>query len=139
VLVRKRISSTGSWSNERALSLPGESGRNPHLAHDGVRSWVAYEVVDQGTGCSIRAGVITDEPDPIDCHTLATTTYNGPLDLLVHTSAGRVWVTWVDGLTTVGWSRYDQSSGLWTPANYEPSVDSVQAARNRIEVKVFAN
>ncbi len=137
VMARKRSYATGAWSAERTVSLVGESSRNPHVVHDGVQAWVAYEI-DQGSGCGVGVGVITDEPDPIDCSVVAATTFSGSLDLLIHAAPGRLWVTWVDGPTTVGWSQRDAASGLWSAAAYESAIDGVPEARARIEATVLA-
>lgn len=132
VIYRKRSPATG-WSAETILSNAGEDSRQPEIVQCGSSIWIAFEVVSGGV-TSIAATGISDTPEPFPTRTIiATTPFVGGRDVLVHSGAGQVWVTWVDGPTHVGWSRYDVASGLWSPAAYKPyGATGVDVARRNI-------
>jgi hypothetical protein len=133
VLARKRSLATGSWSVERVVSLAAEGGRNPAIAHDGSRAWIAYEFGAVGER-SIAVGIINDDPDPIGQRAVvATTDRDAALDLLVHAETGRLWLTWIDGDVEVGWSWYEAETETWSLPAYENyAADDVESARQRI-------
>jgi hypothetical protein len=144
VLVRKRDHSTGNWNSELQLSDEEAGGgfreaRHPTITHDGTRLWVAYEVIDAEDIVIVTHAVI-DDPDPITAaFEVARTGYSGSNTVLVRSEAGRVWVTWVDSASDVGWSAYDHASGSWNAASYESyATDTVDDARSRIRTAVLA-
>ena len=129
----------GSWSSERRVSDEGESSRNPEIATDGSTTWIAYEIAS-GLSTSIKVVGITDGPEPFltSRALLGATVFTGNVDLKVHSESGRVWVSWIDGLTEVGWSAYDAESSTWDPTSHESYVnDDVQAVRSRIRARVL--
>jgi hypothetical protein len=136
VLVRKRNYATGTWLSERTVSDTEENSRNPFVVHDGSQTWVVYE--EQGIpDTDIVVSVITDEPDPIEIQTVATTENSGAVDVMAHVDSGRLWITWVDSNTDVGWSEYDDASDTWSLPAYESyASDDVTAARARIRQDV---
>jgi hypothetical protein len=137
VLVRKRTHSSGAWSSERTLSDTDEHSRNPFIVHDGSQTWVVYEE-DDAAGTDIIVAVITDEPDPIEIRTVATTDHDGAVDVMAHTDSGQLWVTWIDSSTEVGWSKYDEATETWSLPVYESyASDHVTAARLRIRETVL--
>jgi hypothetical protein len=136
--VRKRAHG-GAWAPERLVSDPSQSSKKPHIVHDGATAWVAYEHVS-GSGTGIAVGKVIDGPDPILPVTIATTSFAGAAEVRVHTASGRVWVTWVDSGTEVGWSAYDAEGSTWSaPETESYAQDSVSAARGRIESHVLSN
>lgn len=142
VLARKRTQSTGLWSSESTMSLPGVSSRNPHVAYDGSRVWIAFEE-SSTAGTAVAACGIQDEPDPVGLPVaLATVTTPGPngCDSRVHAEAGKLWVTWIDTPTAVGWCKYDYSSGVWTAPAYESYAGTdVPGAREKVRSAVLGN
>ena len=136
VLIRKRHFDTGSWDAERAVSVADESSRNPEIIHDGTHAWAAYEFdVQASIGIVVR--VIIDEPDPFDEPVvLAETDFDTP-DVKIHSEQGQLWVTWVDSVTEVGWSRYDYQNETWSLPSFESYLqDSVADARDRIHQQI---
>ena len=140
VLIRKRTYSSGSWSGETLVSEASETSRHPEVVHDGTKPWVAYEFA-QAEGTSIAVRRVIDDPDPFPTRTvLATTTYNGDLDVLIHTEPNNLWITWVDDTTFVGWCEYNYATGTWSAPSYESyTSDSISAARERISTTVLGN
>jgi len=141
VLVRKRINATEAWTSARVQSGALESSRRPSVAFDGSRAWIAYEVDAVGGGTRLEAKVIEDDPAPFLTGTVvATTSYSGTVDSLIQGESGRLWLSWVDNATQVGWSRYDFGASTWsTPAFESYASDSVAAARGRIRSGVLGN
>lgn len=141
VLVRKRTYATKTWSEERAVSMVGESSRDPDIVHDGVGAWVVFELDDPEGGTSIGVTSIVDEPDPIPTRSIVATTQNdGVVDVGLHHDTGELWVTWVDGPIYVGWSEYDYSSSSWSAPAYELyEAGDVAGARSKIRVAVLTD
>jgi len=141
VLVRKRSNATGSWSDEATLSSSSESSRHPSLAFDGARSWVAYEFDAPGGGISLGVKPIDDDPTPFVTRTVVgTTSYGAAVDVRIQAESHHLWVSWVDGATNVGWSRFDVPTSMWSTAAFEPYVsDTVEAARGRIRLTVLGH
>jgi len=138
VLVRKKTFLTGTWSDEQVISAASEESRNPEIVDDGVHVWVAYEIA-QPTGTVIAVGVINDEPDPFGSH-IASTPNMGTVDVMIHHESQRLWVTWIDDGTHVGWCKRNSSSGAWGTVNLESyASDDVTTARQRIKALVLAN
>jgi hypothetical protein len=137
VLIRKRTYSPRAWSTETLVSDPGESSRNPEVVHDGSEAFVAYEF-SASVGTSIAVSRIKEDPEPFGRSVLATTSFTGDVDVLIHTDSGHLWVTWVDSATYVGWSEYAYGTGSWGSALYESyAADSIAAARDRIRAEVL--
>ncbi len=136
VVYRRRVTSTGSWQSEEVISDPLVPSRNPSIAVDGSYVWIAWEA-EVGTSRQILVrrgdgGV----PWP-DSHLIGSTSFTGALDSMLHTSGGELWVSWVDTNQRVGWSVFDRASSTWTaPLHESYALDSVQAARARIESQV---
>ena len=128
----------GEWSSEQRVSNPGEDSRNPEVVIEGSTTWIAYEI-HSGVSTWIAAVGITDGPEPFPSGraVLGATAFAGDMNVLVHSGSGRVWVTWVDSLTAVGWAQYNAAASTWSPADYEPVLaDDVEAARSRIRARV---
>jgi hypothetical protein len=138
VVARKRAYSGGVWSSEEIVSDPEEASANPSIVSDGEVIFVAFEIED-GSATGIAVNVINDEPDPIGIREVLTSTgHGGEIDVRAHATGGKIWVTWVDDETTVGWSLYDKASGEWSGVGYEPCAgDDVDSARERIQADVL--
>jgi len=141
VLVRRRVNATGAWAAERVQSGSSVGSRHPSVAFDGSQPWIAYEVDAAGAGTILEAKVIEDDPAPFLTGTVvATTTYTGTVDALIQAESGRLWLSWVDSATLVGWCRYDSGTATWSvPAFESYASDSVSAARGRIRSSILAN
>jgi len=138
VLVRKRTYSTSAWSAERVVSASGQDAVRPRIVCDGTSPWVAYLATTTSGTAIATVRIIDDGPDPFGPLLVATTSYAGDLDMQLNAEAGHLWVTWVDGAATVGWSAYDYGTGTWTLPAYESYTgDSDAAARNRIAATVL--
>jgi hypothetical protein len=140
VLVRTHDHTSDTWSAEVALADPSTPGRNPEVVHDGAAAWVTFEC-QEGPQTGIRVRAIDDTPDPFgDFVEIASTSYDGNLDLRIHASAGGLWVTWIDSLAEVGWCEYDYASGSWGLPDYISYTDGdAEAAADQIELTVLGN
>lgn len=133
VLYARRNPDTGAWTTEAVLSASGEDSQYPEIVHNGSTAWVAYQVAS-GTSTSIEVRSVIDDPEPIDV--IATTTFTGDVDVLVHAESNHVWVTWVDSASYVGWS--ERQSSAWATAQYQSYAGStVEAARAAIRATVL--
>ena len=141
VIVRRRVNATGAWSPEFVQSAATASSRHPSVAFDGSRGWIAFESGAPGEETRLEAKVIEDEPAPFGAATVvARTSYTGGVDAHVHAEHGRVWLSWVDSATEIGWCRYDPSRSTWSVPRFEPyDLDSVADARGRIRSLVLSN
>lgn len=141
VIVRRRINATGAWTAERVQSVSNESSRHPSIALEGSHGWIAFEVGASVAETRLEAKVIEDEPAPFLAATVvATTSYAGTIDARIHAEYGRVWMSWVDSATEIGWCRYDPSRSTWGVPQFEPyDIDSVAEARGRIQSNVLSN
>jgi hypothetical protein len=132
VLYRARDFSTGIWSPERLVGRTTESGSRPRVVFVEGDAWVAYQIQNVNKTRSIGVSIIGDDPEPWRS-ILATTAFTGDLDMQLEVEMNHLWVTWVDSASNVGYSEYDEATGLWSLPRYEPYVaDSVTAARLRI-------
>ncbi|HKQ60118.1 MAG TPA: hypothetical protein VJS92_02465 [Candidatus Polarisedimenticolaceae bacterium] len=140
VYYRVRNHETGAWSAETRISLTTETSRHPEIVHDGTKGWVAYEVVS-GSTTSIAVLGITDSPEPFPTRTIvASTTFGGDVDVLVHSISTHVWTSWVASSSQVGWSVYDHATDSWSsPAYQSYSGSSVAQARAVIQGQVLGN
>lgn len=138
VLMRHRDFATGSWSDEARLSESTESSRYPALAYDGVNPWVAFEF-DYGQETSIGVSMIIDDPDPVGIRTeVAGTDFAGSVDVMVLAESGKLWVTWVDSSTHVGWVEYDYTLESWSSVSVESYAnDTATDARGRIRTAML--
>ena len=130
-----RDHASGAWSAPQQASGAQQNSRFPEIAHDGTTAWIGYEVKLGGTTSIAVVGII-DSPEPFG-KIVVTTNSTLPLDLEVHAESGHVWVTWVDSLTSMGWSEYDAASGLWSLPQYQPCVAAtvdlaLEAIRNAV-------
>lgn len=138
VFIRTRDPLTGTWSLPLLVSGAGEDALYPEIVHDGFSAWVAYEIrFDRWT--SIGTVNIIDDIEPVGLRSVVgTTEFAGDRDVLIHAEDGKVWTTWVDSATEVGWSQYDAASGVWTATAYESYAGSdVAAARAAISAIVL--
>ena len=136
ILLRTHDYASDTWSVEAVAGLPG---RNPDIAFDGTRAWIAYEATDSA-GTVVTLDALDDTPDPVSLtSSVATTTYQGQMDLQLHVKAGRLWVTWIDSDSEIGWSLYDAATEFWGLPGYEnyASQGSKQAL-SQIESVVLA-
>lgn len=141
VIVRKRINATGVWTAELVQSDSTVGSRHPSIAFEGNRGWIAFEVGAPGGETLLEAKVIEDEPAPFRPGTVvATTAYSGTIDAHIHAEYGRLWLSWVDSATEVGWCRYDTATSTWGVPHFESyDIDSVAEARGRIKSTVLSN
>jgi hypothetical protein len=136
VYCRIRDEASGAWGAERWISDPQVDSRSPEIIYEGGAAWVAYEA-DNGPSLSVIAMSIIDSPEPIP-QVLATTTFTGNVDVLIHGDEGEVWVTWVDSSTEVGWSAYEPATETWSGAQFQSYVGiGTAAARQAIRVAVL--
>jgi hypothetical protein len=136
VWLRVRDLGTGTWGTETRVSDPAAASRYPEIVHSGGVAWIAFEV-EGGAGWTITLAGISDSPEPIDLLAVASTSYAGDRDVLAHTAAGHLWVTWVESDTHVGWSEYDEASESWGEPGYESYAGTtVEHARSAIEAAV---
>jgi hypothetical protein len=137
VLFRRRDHVTGTWQTERLVSDPEDSSRNPEITHDGTDGWVTFEI-DGPTGVDIGVVRIDEDPDPFPSPAVVATTSYTDLDSRIIFESGRLWVTWIDTTSDVGWSEFDYASETWSMPSYESyEQDDVQAARDRIRSAVM--
>ena len=141
VIVRKRINATGAWTPERVQSVATVGSRHPSITFEGSRGWIAYEVTGSSGEILLEAKVIEDDPAPfLSANVVATTRNPGIVDARIQAEYGRLWLTWVDGTTEVGWCRYDAATSTWSVPRFESyELDSVAEARGRIRSTVLAN
>jgi hypothetical protein len=141
VIVRRRINATGVWTAELVQSVSTASSRHPSIAFDAGRGWIAFEVGAPGGETRLEAKVIEDDPNPMRPATVvATTTYTGGVDAHIHAEYGRLWLTWVDSATEVGWCQYDLGTATWGAPRFDfYDIDSVSEARDRIRSIVLSH
>lgn len=138
VFIRKRTHSTGGWTEPRLVSMTGESGSRPRIVHDGASPWVAYTAPAAGGTLVEAVQIIDDGPDPFGPLAVASSSFTGDLDVEIDAEAGRLWVSWVDSSTHVGWCVYDYGSNTWNAPSYESYAgDTVAAARSRIRTAIL--
>jgi hypothetical protein len=136
VVFRARAGGTGRWGGERTAGLATESNSRPRVANDGFHSWVVYQIQSSKERC-VGAQIIDDDPEPVRT-IVASTAYQGDLDLQLSAEAGHLWVTWIDTGSRVGYSEYLREKGYWTLPAYESfATDSVSAARERIRQRIL--
>lgn len=141
VFVRLRDPLTQTWGVERRVGRQDEPGRFPEIVSDGTDFWVAYEIDSGGGHTDIAVARIIDDQEPFPERTiLASTSWDGERDVLIHSEDGHLWVTWVNDASDVGWSEHDAASGAWSLAGYERyAEDGVGVARDRIRTQVLGN
>ena len=141
IFVRKRNYATGAWSAERVQSVSSEGSRRPSVTFDGSHTWIAYEVGATGGATIFKAKVIDDDPAPfLSATVVATTSYVGAVQARIQAEAGRLWLTFVDSETEVGWCRYDAGTATWAAPAFESyAADTVDDARARIRSNILAN
>jgi len=129
---------TKIWSAEASVNPAGEAAHGPRIVHNGLETWIAYEV-GEGPGSSIAVTGIVDSPEPFPpAVTVATRTFAASADLDLRAESGHVWVSWVEGETELAWSEYDTSAGTWTPPRIESYAGSTAAdARLAIRSRVL--
>lgn len=139
VYCRTRSGEPGTWSAVRRVSSVGEEGRHPEIVHHNGTAWIAYEITGSGGTKSVAVLGTIDDPEPIPTRTvIATTLWNGDVDVLIHAEPSHVWATWVDSSTHLGWSEWSSATGLWQLPQYESyATDSVEQARSRIRDAVL--
>lgn len=140
IVVLRRTYSTQTWSTEQVVSSPGEASRHPQIVHDGTQAWIAYEF-DDAAGTSVAVAGGGDSPGPWPGRTLvATTVFTGDRDLTISVESGRLWVTWVDSNSNVGWVQYDYATRTWSTSSFESYADdSVSGARGRIRTRILGS
>jgi hypothetical protein len=136
IVYRKHVYATGVWEPERVVGDVAESDSRPRIAYFGDTPWVVYQI--QGVKSrSVGAQIIDDDPEPVRS-IIATTTYPGDLDLQIQAESGRLWVTWIDTGSRVGYSVLTDAKGVWAPPAYESyATDSVASARARIRTRLI--
>jgi hypothetical protein len=129
-----------AWFDPVVLSDTSEDSRNPQIVHDGTSPWIAYLILDPGiTDIAVTGGANGQDPWPTRT-LIGLTTYTGDLDLAISAESSRLWVTWVDSESDVGWSQYDYVTATWSEATVESFAnDDVEAARDRIRNAILGN
>jgi hypothetical protein len=118
---------TKIWSAETTVSGTGEASHAPRIVHNGLETWVAYEI-ETGSSTSIAVTGIIDSPEPFPpAVTIATRTFAASAELDLRAESGRVWVSWLESETELGWSEYDPSTGEWTSPRLETYAGSTVA------------
>jgi len=137
VLYRVRDFQTGAWTAEARISSQGVGSRHPEIVHDGATTWVAFET-DHVAGTALAVSATNDSPEPFPTATIvAATDFTGNPDVLIESTLGHVWITWVDSADKVGWSEYDHGTGLWSEPQLEPYGEKVEDAREAIRTTVL--
>lgn len=137
LIYRKRSLETGAWSMEKPLGSPGESASRPRVIYVGNKAWVAYQIQKTGSR-TVGAQVIEDDSEPTRS-IVASTAYTGDLDIQITYESGHLWITWIDGLSRVGYSEYNPTTLLWGAAAVESyGADSIAAARARIRSHILS-
>ncbi len=129
----------GSWMTELPISEPDEPSRSPEIVHDGSQIFVIWLIDDgEGQDIAVRSG---SGPSPWPSRTVIHRTYyTGDADPDIHSSGGKLWVTWVESSDALGWSRYDYSTSTWSAPRFEPLGDGGRdAALARIAEQVQAD
>jgi hypothetical protein len=136
VVYRKRSFSTGTWGPEHVAGGSGQSSSHPRVVYSGDKPWVAYQV-QNAKNRSIGCQIIDDTPEPITA-IVATTPYVGDLDIRLHAESGRLWVTWIDSASYVGYAEYLYDKYYWALPSREPfSTGGVSAALSRIRSRIL--
>jgi hypothetical protein len=132
VLLRQRRNARGAFSETLPLSEPHEHSVRPEILHDGEKTWVVYEIEEPGgTGIAVLGGG-TSVPWPTRT-IVALVDGSESVDARIHADSGHLWVTWIEGFATVGWSEYDYEADVWgVPAFEEDGGADTAAARQRI-------
>jgi len=133
----KRTLQTETWSGPVALSSPADDGRDPEIVSHGPGIWIAYEIRLGATRSLVVTGVI-DTPEPMPCTTpIATTLFEGDLDLALHSAGEHLWATWVQNAESVGWSVRNPQTGQWSAPQLVPVVlPGIEAALSTVEAIV---
>src|SRR5262245_37970981 len=136
IVYRKRVFSTGTWTNEQSVGMSSESNSRPRITIAGGSAWVAYQF-QSARSRSIGAQIIDDGPEPFRS-IVATTSFSGDLDIQLHVESGHFWVTWMDTGQRVGFAEYAFDKRLWLAPAYESyAADSIVAALARIQNRVL--
>ena len=131
IVFRKEVFATGVWSNEHPVGLSTESSSRPRLVYVGDRIWVAYQI-QSGKSRSVGVQIIDDDPEPVRS-IVASTSYQGDLDIQLLAESGHLWVSWIDTNQRVGYSEYRYEKLLWSAPSFESFAgDTPAAARSRI-------
>lgn len=137
VVYRKHYYATGTWSPERIAGGITKSNSHPRVVYASDNPWVAYQV-QNSKNRSVGCQIIDDTAEPIPS-IVATTAYNGDLDIRLHAESGHLWVTWIDASSQVGYSEYLYGSQYWALPAREPfSAGGVLAALSRIRSRILA-
>ena len=120
------------------MSNPAEDCRGSAIVYHAGAIWLGYEI-RSAVSVSIVVGSVIDDPEPIPVMMfVASTSYAGNLDLMLHSEKGHLWLTWVHGSEEVGWSEHDAASDAWSAARFESTIGaSVDDARDRIRAVVL--
>lgn len=139
VLCTVKDAASGTWSDVRRVSDPGESARYPQIVHDGKTIWVVYESPTPD-GASIVVKGTQDDPQPFPTGiVLGATTFSGNRAPRIHAEAGHLWVTWVDSSSHLACSEYDPTGGVWSLPEYESYAgSSVDLARAAMRARVLS-
>jgi hypothetical protein len=136
LIYRKRSLASGVWGAERLAGAPAESNSHPRVVYAEGRPCVAYQIQNTRTR-SVGCQIIDDDVEPFRS-VVATTTFNGQLDLKLNSESRQLWVTWIDNGSTVGYSEYAFDKQLWSVPAFESfATDSPAAARARIRNRVL--
>jgi len=140
VLVRRHNHADGTWSAESVLNSADVPGRNPEIVHDGSDVWVAF-VEQAALETIIRVSAIEDSPDPFGVVAdVASTDFDGDIDLAIHAASGHLWITWTDSDLDVAWIEYDHASATWSTVDYDSySADSAKHALERIRTTILGD
>lgn len=131
IVFRKRVFATGVWSVEHPVGLSTESNSRPRLVYAGARIWVAYQI-QSAKSRSVGVQIIDDDPEPVRS-IVASTSYQGDLDIQLQAESGHLWVSWIDTNQRVGYSEYLYEKQLWSAPMFEKFVgDTPAGARSLI-------
>jgi len=118
------------------VSDTDESSRAPSAAIFDGYVWVAYEVVPSSGGRTVKVAK-GDEGSGFPRTTVRTSSSTDPLEVLLHSESGHLWVEWIDEAGVLGWSELVDDE--WTSMDTQSfeSEEGLKLARDLVRVSVL--
>lgn len=134
VLYAFRAVGSGEFSQEEAVSLPGEAARNPSLAVLPTGEvLIAYETDPVSGGRRVVIASKATLMSAFQPELVQTAPNANEIFPELRTARDHVWVTWLHSDTVVGYSA--RTEGVWfEPAAQEPCLGPDDAGRARVQV-----
>jgi hypothetical protein len=143
VMHRQAPADLSSWTQPVQVSQPQENACTPSaVVHEGLLR-VVYEVHDLGVGLTPRQIVIATSGAGGFAHEALTATwYEGKNAPEIHSSAGVLWVDWIDADDAIAWIRQNPQTGAWQPIRtelFESIEERDYRVRGGIRFKAWGN